>query len=88
MILARFIRSFTSMIDLFTRMVLLCLTSKKFMNRICVTYSHHKLGDLIWQLPYIKAISDYHNMPVDLIVREKTQAKIILSDAIYIKNIF
>ena len=69
-------------------MVLLCLTSKKFMNRICVTYSHHKLGDLIWQLPYIKAISDYHNMPVDLIVREKTQAKIILSDSIYIKNIF
>ena len=58
------------------------------MNRICVTYSHHKLGDLIWQLPYIKAISDYHNMPVDLIVREKTQAKIILSDTIHIKNIF
>ena len=35
-----------------------------------------------------KAISDYHNMPVDLIVREKTQAKIILSDTIHIKNIF
>ena len=58
------------------------------MNKICVTYSHHKLGDLIWQLPYIKAISNYHNLPVDLIVRKKTQAKIILLDSNYIKNIF
>jgi len=58
------------------------------MNKICVTYSHHKLGDLIWQLPYIKAISVYHDLPVDLIVREKTQAKIILRDTNHIKNIF
>ena len=58
------------------------------MNKICVTYSHHKLGDLIWQLPYIKAISVYHDLPVDLIVREKTQAKIILCDTKHIKNIF
>jgi len=58
------------------------------MNKICVTYSHHKLGDLIWQLPYIKAISLYHGLPVDLIVREKTQAKIILRDTSHIKNIF
>ncbi len=58
------------------------------MNKICVTYSHHKLGDLIWQLPYIKAISVYHDQPVDLIVREKTQARIILSDTNHIKNIF
>ena len=61
---------------------------KKYMNKICVTYSHHKLGDLIWQLPYIKAISVYHGLPVDLIVREKTQAKIILRDTSHIKNIF
>ena len=58
------------------------------MNKICVTYSHHKLGDLIWQLPYIKAISVYHGLPVDLIVREKTQAKIILRDTNHINNIF
>ena len=58
------------------------------MNKICVTYSHHKLGDLIWQLPYIKAISVYHDLPVDLIVREKTQAKIILRDTNHINNIF
>jgi len=49
-------------------------------NKICIVYSHHKLGDLIWQLPYIKAISDHHNSPVSLIVRKKTQAKEILKD--------
>ena len=58
------------------------------MNKICVTYSHHKLGDLIWQLPYIKAISNFHKLPVDLIVREKTQAKTILGESNYVKNIF
>jgi len=58
------------------------------MDKICVTYTHHKLGDLIWQLPYIKAISEHHKLPVDLIVREKTQAKNILLDLEYIKNIF
>ena len=28
------------------------------MEKICIVYTHHKLGDLIWQLPIIKAISD------------------------------
>ena len=49
-------------------------------NKICIIYSHHKLGDLIWQLPYIKAISEHHKIHVDLIVRKKTQAKEILKD--------
>ena len=49
-------------------------------EKICVIYSHHKLGDLIWQLPYIKAISEHHNRVIDLVVREKTQAKEILKD--------
>ena len=40
--------------------------------------------DLIWQLPYIKAISVHHTENVDLIVREKTQAKNILK---YMKHI-
>ena len=40
-------------------------------KKICIVYTHHKLGDLIWQLPYIKAISDHHNEKVDLIVRKK-----------------
>ena len=56
-------------------------------EKICITYSHHKLGDLIWQLPYIKAISDHHNKKIDLIVRVKTQAKEILKDHNYINVI-
>ena len=57
-------------------------------DKICVVYSHHKLGDLIWQLPYIKAISEHHAIPVELIVRKKTQAKEILNDTKYLKNIY
>ena len=53
-------------------------------KKICVVYTHHKLGDLIWQLPYIKAISEYHSQSVDLILREKTQAKNILKDVTHI----
>ena len=56
-------------------------------NKICIIYSHHKLGDLIWQLPYIKAISKHHEVPVDLIVREKTQAKEILKDIEHLNEI-
>ena len=56
-------------------------------ENICITYSHHKLGDLIWQLPYIRAISEHHNKKIDLIVREKTQAKEILKDLNYINAI-
>ena len=56
-------------------------------KKICIAYTHHKLGDLIWQLPYIKAISEYHNQKVDLILREKTQAKNILKDITHINLI-
>ena len=56
-------------------------------EKICIVYSHHKLGDLIWQLPYIKAISEHHNKKIDLVVREKTQAKEILKDLNYINTI-
>ena len=38
------------------------------MNKICIVYTHHKLGDLIWQLPYIKAISQHHQTNIDLAV--------------------
>ena len=66
------------------------MTSKLNLSNeyICVVYTHHKLGDLIWQLPYIKAISDHHNAPVDLILRKKTQAKNILSDMSHINKIY
>ena len=56
-------------------------------KKICIVYTHHKLGDLIWQLPYIKAISEYHGQKVDLILREKTQAKNILKDITHINFI-
>ena len=57
------------------------------MEKICIVYTHHKLGDLIWQLPIIKAISDHHNQKIDLIVRKKTQAKNILIDLKHINLI-
>ena len=57
-------------------------------KKICVVYTHHKLGDLIWQLPYIKAIGEHYNERVDLIVREKTQAKNILKDLRYLNHIY
>ena len=56
-------------------------------KKICIVYTHHKLGDLIWQLPYIKAISEFHNQKIDLILREKTQAKNILKDITHINLI-
>ena len=57
-------------------------------ERICIVYTHHKLGDLIWQLPYIKAISEHHNEKIDLIVRKKTQAQNILRDLNHINEIY
>jgi len=57
-------------------------------KKICIVYTHHKLGDLIWQLPYIKAISEHHHEKVDLIVRKKTQAQNIFKDMSHIENIF
>ena len=59
----------------------------KKMTNICIVYTHHKLGDLIWQLPYIKAISEHHKQKIDLIVRKKTQAKNILKDLDHINLI-
>ena len=57
-------------------------------KKICIVYTHHKLGDLIWQLPYIKAISDHHGEKIDLILRKKTQAKNILKDLSHINKIY
>lgn len=57
-------------------------------NKICVVYSHHKVGDLIWQLPYIKSISEFHGCKITLITRETTQAKDILQDEPYIKDVY
>ncbi|MDC3174491.1 lipopolysaccharide heptosyltransferase family protein [Candidatus Pelagibacter sp.] len=62
-------------------------SKSNLLNNICVVYTHHKLGDLIWQLPYMKAISDHHRVNIDLVVRESTQAKKILQDLKHIKII-
>ena len=56
-------------------------------KKICIIYTHHKLGDLIWQLPYIKAISNHHKCSADLILRKTTQGKNILNDLSHINNI-
>tara|TARA_B100000965_G_C19534086_1_gene732506 strand:- start:152 stop:1141 length:990 start_codon:yes stop_codon:yes gene_type:complete len=57
-------------------------------NKICIVYTHHKLGDLIWQLPSIKAISNHHGEKIDLILRKKTQAKNIFKDLSHINKIY
>ena len=56
-------------------------------TKISVVYTHSKLGDLIWQLPYIKSISDFHKKKITLVVREVTQAKNILKDLNYFEDI-
>ena len=56
-------------------------------KKICIVFTHHKLGDLIWQIPYIKAISENYKQRIHLIVREKTQAKEILQDCDFIEKI-
>lgn len=57
------------------------------MNKICIVYTHGKLGDFIWQLPYIKAISNFHNQKITIITRPTTQAKILYRDLDYIEEI-
>jgi len=56
--------------------------------KICIVYTHRKIGDLIWQLPYIKAISEHHKVNIDLIVRKQTQAKNIFKDLSHINTIY
>ena len=56
-------------------------------KKICIVFTHHKLGDLIWQIPYIKAISENYNQKIHLIVRKKTQAKDIFKDCDFIEKI-
>ena len=62
-------------------------SKSNLLNNICVVYTHHKLGDLVWQLPYMKAISEHHEVSIDLVLRESTQAKKILKDLKHVKII-
>tara|TARA_B100001250_G_C19793856_1_gene787841 strand:- start:606 stop:1607 length:1002 start_codon:yes stop_codon:yes gene_type:complete len=57
------------------------------MKKICIIYTHSKIGDLIWQVPYIESISKYHEEKVNLITRKETYAKNTMEELDYIKNI-
>ena len=52
--------------------------------RICVLYSSPKLGDLILQLPFIKAISDNYKTKVTICINKNINIKKILEDQSYI----
>lgn len=57
------------------------------MKKICIVYTHSKVGDLIWQVPYIESISKYHEEKITLITREETHAKSIMGGLNYVENI-
>jgi len=52
---------------------------------ICVFYTSPKLGDIILQLPFIKAIADHYNTKVTLCVNKYINIKKILENQSYIK---
>jgi len=55
--------------------------------RICVLYSSPKLGDIILQLPFIKAISDTHKVKVTLCINKHINIKNILEKLNYIEAV-
>ena len=55
---------------------------------ICVIYTSPKLGDLILQLPFIKAIAEKYNTKVTLCINKHINIKDILSKQDYIDFIF
>ena len=57
------------------------------MNNVGVLYSAPKIGDIIWQLPAVRAISEHHKQPVFFYFNEKIKLDKILESQSYIKNI-
>ena len=55
--------------------------------QICVIYTSPKLGDLILQLPFIKAIANKYNTKVTLCINQHINIKDILSKQEYIDSI-
>ncbi len=51
---------------------------------ICVIYSSPKLGDIILQLPFLKAISDKYNKKIIVCINKYISIKEILEDQDYI----
>ena len=52
--------------------------------RICIFYTSPKLGDIILQLPFIKAISDNYKTKVTICINKNINIKKILEDQNYI----
>ena len=48
------------------------------MNNVGVLYSAPKIGDIIWQLPAVRAISEHHKQPVFFYFNEKIKLDKIL----------
>ena len=55
--------------------------------KICVFYTSPKLGDIVLQLPFIKAISKYYNTKVFLSINSHIQIKNVLEKQDYIYEI-
>ena len=52
---------------------------------ICVIYSSPKLGDIILQLPFLKAISDKYNKKIIVCINKHISIKEILEEQDYIE---
>jgi heptosyltransferase-2 len=57
------------------------------MKNVGVLYSAPKIGDIIWQLPAVRAISDHHKQPVFFYFHNKIKLDKILESQSYIKDI-
>ena len=55
--------------------------------KICIFYTSPKLGDIILQLPFIKAIANHYNTEVTLCVNKYINIKAILESQNYIKSV-
>ena len=54
---------------------------------ICIFYTSPKLGDIILQLPFIKAISDHYKTKIILCMNSHIKIKSILENQEYISSI-
>ena len=57
------------------------------MSNVGVLYSAPKIGDIVWQLPAVRAISDHHKQPVFFYFNETVKLDKILEVQSYIKHI-
>jgi len=57
-------------------------------DKVLVVYTAPKVGDIIWQLPFVKAISEHHNIKVTFAFNNYIQIENLLSDTNYIEKVF